>query len=111
MQHAESNFQIAAVRLLRTYGFFCFSIPNGTRLSRSQARIAKAEGLLAGVSDVIILLRQKPVFVEFKTPAGRWTQQETQKTFEREVKARGYDYQIWDSWPQVETFINEHRGK
>lgn len=64
---------------------------------------------MAGVSDVIVSLNKKTVYVEFKTPSGRWTQQETQKDFEREIKARGHEYYLWDSWQQVEDFINTRR--
>lgn len=111
MQHSESSFQICAVRMLRTAGYFLFSIPNGTKLSASQARIAKSEGLLPGVSDIIILLKNRPIFVEFKNLNGKGKQQQTQKNFEKEVKSRGFDYVIWDDWKKVEKFIKDHRNE
>ena len=111
MIHQESNFQIAAVRILRTNGYYCFSVPNGQRLERKRARIAVAEGLLSGVSDIVILLKQKPVFVEFKSLTGKWWQSDAQKKFQKEVQKRGFEYVIWDSWEQVEQFINEHRNE
>lgn len=106
MQHGESAFQINAVRMLRAAGFTCFSVPNGTKLSRSQARIAVAEGLTAGVADLIILLPNRAVFVEFKNPNGKGRQTPPQRAFEETVTALGFDYFIWDEWAQVEAFIN-----
>lgn len=110
MMHPESNFQIAAVRMLRANGYYCFSVPNGQRLERKRAKIAVAEGLLAGASDIIILLKQKPVFVEFKSLTGKGFQSAHQKAFQKEVEARGYEYAIWNSWEQVEAFINANRS-
>lgn len=110
MMHPESNFQIAAVRMLRTNGYYCFSVPNGQRLERTRAKIAVAEGLLAGVSDIIILLKLRPVFVEFKSLTGKGRQSADQKAFQKEVEARGYEYAIWNSWEQVEAFINANRS-
>lgn len=107
MIHAESNFQQMAVRMLRANGFYCFSVPNGTQLKPTQSRIAKAEGMLAGVSDVIILLPGgRTVFVEFKNPNGKGRQSPAQRDFEENVLAFGFEYLLWSEWKQVEDFIN-----
>ena len=110
VMHPESSFQIAAVRMLRANGYYCFSVPNGQRLERTRAKIAVAEGLLAGVSDIIILLRGRLLCVEFKNPTGKWKQSADQKAFENKVRQLGHDYAIWHSWAQVEAFINENRS-
>lgn len=109
MQHGESNFQQLAVRMLRAAGFTCFSVPNGTKLSRSQARIAVAEGMTAGVADLIVLLPGRAVFAEFKNPNGKGRQSPPQRAFEDTVKALGFDYFIWDGWDKVEAFIALHQ--
>lgn len=109
MQHAESHFQQAVVRMLRAQGFYCFSVPNGTKLSPTQARVAKAEGVLPGVSDLIILLPKRAVFVEFKNPNGKGRQSPPQRAFEENVKALGFDYLIWDSWSAAEAFIRTNK--
>lgn len=109
MQHGESSFQIAAVRMLRAEGFTLFSVPNGAKLSPSQARIAVAEGLTAGVSDVILLLPKRTIFVEFKNPNGKGRQSPPQRQFEETIKSLGFDYLIFDGWDKVEAFIKNHR--
>lgn len=109
MLHGESRFQQAAVRMLRNNGYFCFSVPNGAKLSQTQARIAKAEGVMKGVSDLIVLLPHEPIFVEFKNPNGKGRQSPEQKAFEQAVKDLGYRYFVWDSWEKVEQFINSYK--
>lgn len=113
MQFLESNFQTNIVRLLRTQGFYVFAVPNAGsgKLSLRQGALLKREGLLAGVSDLIIVLQNKIIFVEIKNPNGKGRQSENQKEFEQEIKKRGHDYFIWDSWPQVEAFIKENKDK
>ena len=107
MQHGESAFQIAVVRFLRSLGYQVFSVPNGTRLKPSQARIAKAEGLTAGVSDLVIMLpKGQIVFVELKNPNGKGRQSDGQKEFERVCRSLGFEYKIWQSWEDVESFTN-----
>lgn len=52
----------------------------------------KNMGMLPGVSDTIIILPNKTLFVEFKTPDGR--QQQNQIDFENDVKKLGHEYHI-----------------
>lgn len=107
MQHGESAFQIAVVRFLRSLGYQVFSVPNGTRLKPSQARIAKAEGLMAGVADLVIMLpKGQIVFVELKNPNGKGCQSGAQKEFQLCCKSLGFEYKIWNSWEEVESFTN-----
>ena len=104
--YAESNFQKQVVRYLKLNNIFCFSVPNGTKLKASQARIAKAEGMTAGVSDLIVLLPQgKAVFIELKNPNGKGVQSDNQKEFERVAGNLGFEYHIWDNWDEVESFV------
>ena len=110
MIHAESNFQQAVVRFLRLNGFYCFSVPNGTKLSHTQARVSVREGVLSGVSDIIIVLKNRVVFAEFKSPTGTGRQSAAQKDFQKEVTDRGHEYVIWSDWKPVEKFINENKG-
>lgn len=111
MQHGESAFQIAVVRFLRSLGYQVFSVPNGTRLKPSQARIAKAEGLTAGVSDLVIMLpKGQIVFVELKNPNGKGRQSDGQKEFEGVCRSLGFEYKIWQSWADVESFVKRTAG-
>lgn len=109
MQYFESAFQQSAVRLLRASGYFCFAVPNARKTANvRQGAILKAEGVLAGVSDLIIVLKDRVVFVEFKTLTGKGRQSESQKVFQKEIKSRNHEYLLWDSWNKVEQFINDN---
>lgn len=110
MQHTESSFQIGVVRFLRSQGFYVFAVPNGQRLTLKRAIIAKREGLLSGVSDLIIVLKNRVVFVEIKNPNSTGRQSESQRIFEEEVEARGHEYLIWQTWNEVEAFVNAERA-
>ena len=110
MQYFESAFQQNAVRLLRANGFFVFAVANARKVANvRQGAKLKAEGVLAGVSDLIIVLKDKVVFVELKTLTGKGRQSESQKAFQKEIESRGHTYLLWDSWEKVERFINENK--
>ena len=68
-----------------------FSVPNEGR-NKLETIHKKATGMLAGVSDLIILLPNRVVFVEVKTDVGR--QSEHQIRFEQTVKALGLEYYL-----------------
>lgn len=107
MFYAESQFQRAIIKYLRLKNIFVFSIPNGVKLKLSQAKIAVAEGLYRGCSDLILLLPKRAVFVEVKNPNGKGRQSDSQKEFEEKVKSLGFEYYIWDSWKQVDEFVGK----
>ena len=110
-QHEESRFQQQVVAMLRAHGVFCFSVPNGAKRKETAARIAKAEGLLSGVADLIILLSGgRTLFVEFKNPNKTGTQFKSQREFQKTVKTLGFSYVIWDNWIQVQDFINSYNS-
>lgn len=66
-----------------------FSVPNDGKNLKEQLR-KKATGLLAGVSDLILIHGGKVYFIEVKDEKG--TQRPTQKEFEAEVKKQGFKY-------------------
>lgn len=108
MLYGESQFQQAVVRYLRLNNIFVFSVPNGVKLKLTQARIAVAEGLSRGCSDVIVLLpKGRAVFVEFKNPNGKGRQSDSQKEFEQKVKELGFEYYVWNNWDIVEKFVKD----
>lgn len=111
MRHDEENFQIGVVRALKYAGHFVFAVPNGNRNNPIQGHKYKIMGQMAGVSDLILLLpKGKVYFIELKNPNGKGKQSPSQRDFEDNVRAYGHDYLIWDSWKQVEQFINAHRA-
>lgn len=110
--YQESQFQRAIIKYLRIQNIFCFSVPNGMRLSIIQSKIAKAEGVMHGVADIIILLPNgKTIFAEIKNPNGKGAQSKYQKEFEQKVKSLGFEYYIWDNWKQVDEFVGGINGK
>lgn len=62
MKHKESDTQIACVRWFRLQyprlAMLLISIPNGGRRDVITGKILKAEGAVAGASDLILLLRR-----------------------------------------------------
>ena len=109
MRHDEENFQIGVVRMLRMAGHFVFAVPN-TRYNAKEGHRFKIMGQMPGVSDLILLIPSgKVFFIELKNPNGTGRQSTTQREFEDTVRAFGHTYLIWDSWKQVEQFINAHR--
>ena len=66
-----------------------FSVPNESRNARENMQ-KKATGLMAGVSDLIVVLPGKVLFVEVKTDTGR--KSKNQKTFKEIVSNLGFDY-------------------
>lgn len=109
MRKDEANFQVGVVRFLRMAGHYVFAVPNGGSRNLKEAVNLKAQGVLAGVSDLIILLPGKVYFVELKNPNGKGRQSPAQREFEEAVKGYGQEYLLWDNWAQVEQFVNAHR--
>lgn len=99
--------------MLKGAGHFVFAVSNGWgKMNARQAYRAKLEGIMPGVSDLIVLLPNRKVyFVELKNPNGKGRQSPAQRDFEQEVRAMGHEYLIWDKWTQVEQFINAHRAE
>ena len=63
MKHIESRLQIACVRWFRIaypkYKLMLFSVPNGGKRTLMEAIIMKNEGVVSGVSDLILLIGRK----------------------------------------------------
>jgi hypothetical protein len=81
-----------------------FAVPNGGLRSKHEAMKLKSTGVVAGVSDLIVLLPNRCLFIEVKTDVGR--QSDKQKEFEQIVKKLGFDYQLVRSLDDFLTFIN-----
>jgi hypothetical protein len=66
-----------------------FSVPNDSSNAIEQQRKVNT-GLLAGVSDLIVLRNNETIFIEVKTSTGR--QSPKQKEFEERVNLLGFKY-------------------
>jgi len=69
-----------------------FAVPNGGTRNVLEAKNLKLTGSMAGVSDLIVLLNNKCLFVELKIEKG--IQSDVQKTFEERVKNLGFEYHL-----------------
>jgi len=69
-----------------------FAVPNGGKRNPVEAMKLKATGLVSGVSDLIVVTKEKVLFIELKLPKGK--QQKTQKEFQSDVTNLGYEYHI-----------------
>ena len=101
--------QVACVRWFRSeyprMACRLFAVPNGGIRNKVTAGKLKAEGVTAGVSDLILLHRNSRfggLLIEMKTAHGR--QSEAQKLWQKEVEEAGYKYVVCHS---IEEFINE----
>lgn len=130
---SEESIQSEANRwLTNTHGLknsnpraILFSVPNeiammirgvlfDTRLPKSKidqiiaivSQKLKNMGLKAGVSDTIVVLPNKVLFIEFKTKTGY--QSEGQKEFEKIVTDNKHEYYIVRSLDQFKEIINSY---
>ena len=69
-----------------------FSVPNETAAGYLEMRKLKLTGLFSGVSDLIVVMPNRLLFVEVKTPVGR--QSVKQKYFEKLVTNLGFNYHL-----------------
>ena len=114
-QHKESELQIQCVR------WFAYEYPHlrmllyhpkneGTANGRVRGAIAKAEGVVAGVADLILQAPSTDGFsclaIEMKTPAGRQSQE--QKLFERYITAANGKYVIVRSFDDFKSIVMEY---
>ena len=92
--HSEHEEQVALVQWFRDNfkepDYIIFAVPNGgTRVGR-EASSLKAEGVKAGVSDLIILTHGKALFLEMKKLDGKVSK--VQEEFSKNVEYLGFDY-------------------
>ena len=96
-RHIESGIQMECVRLFRLFypWYLVFSVPNGGSRNAREAAILSAEGVMPGVSDLIVLAKGRVLFVEMKSPKGRQTRY--QKEFQARVEDMGFKYAVCHS--------------
>ncbi len=88
-----------------------FAVPNGSHLAGTAAQRAiqvntlKAEGMLGGVSDLILVADNGVYFLEAKAKDG--SQRPNQKEFEALVKAMGYKYFIFRSLGEFRAIVEQ----
>jgi hypothetical protein len=89
----ESKIQYQICQWLQGQGIYFFAVQNELAGSNGRAmQFAISLGLRPGVSDLVVLLPSRIVFIEVKTATGR--QSEHQKRFEARVKELGFEYYV-----------------
>lgn len=109
-RHDESNLQMTCVRWFRLQypemAGLLFAVPNGSKRGKVTAAILKAEGALAGVSDLLFLMPAGTcpyLCIEMKTKTGR--QSPAQKEFQNNVEAVGARYALVRSFDEFVSLI------
>lgn len=115
MRHEESELQRSCVKWFRykysTLKPLLFAVPNGGFRNVREASIMKAEGVVAGVSDLILLLPRQgfhALCIEMKTQKGK--QSDNQKEFALAVGAEGYKYVICRSFDEFMEVVTNYIG-
>lgn len=109
----EHRIQCACVNWFRyQYPHFrhnLFAVPNGGRRDEVTAAKLKAEGVLAGVADLILLKSNADygaLLIEMKTRKGR--QAETQKQWQSLIEKDGYHYVVCRSLDDFTKEVNQY---
>ena len=106
----EHQIQCACVKWFNLqypeYRGLLFAVPNGGARSKATAGKLKAEGVVAGVSDLILLVphlypggyTKHGLCIEIKTQKG--TQSKEQKEWQKKVWMKGYNYVVCRSFEE-----------
>ena len=92
IKNNEAQIQILVVEWFRRLypQYLIYSCPNEATYQRSP--YYKLLGMLPGASDIIMVLKDKVFFLEFKDTKGR--QSDYQKQFQVKVELLGFEYHI-----------------
>lgn len=80
--------------------FEYYAVPNGGLRNIRVAAQLKAEGVKAGVSDLVLLFSYgKSFYAEVKTKTGK--QSDSQKDFQQRIERLGFAYLLWRSVDEI----------
>lgn len=85
--------------------YVIYSVPNERKNKRELAGLI-ATGLMGGVSDLVVLLQNRSLYVEVKD--GNNTQQPNQKDFEKQVTDLGFKYYLVRSLDDFKKIIEKY---
>lgn len=109
MKTTEHKLQCAVARYLDhaiPYGTaIWFSVPNGGQRSKATAGKLRAEGVKAGVADLIVIAPHGVLAIELKTDTGR--QSQSQRGWQSALEDVGHTYRICRSIDEVEEALRE----
>lgn len=118
MTHEESILQRSCIKDFRDiypkYELVMFAVGNGGKRGAVEAAIMKAEGVTAGVADVLFLVPNKHyhgLCIEFKTRSKSSRQSDHQKAWQAAIEPQGYKYAIVrdaeEFWDLVTGYLSE----
>jgi hypothetical protein len=111
--HPESLLQANIVATLSLHRIYCFAVSNellgATKGAARKMAIFKAMGLRSGVSDLVVILPGRVLFLEVKTPTGR--QSPAQKVFQEIVESLGHYYVLVRSVDEALAAVKNNHGK
>lgn len=119
MNQEEHNLQCACVKWFayqhpELQGLL-FAVPNGSYRNKATAGKLKAEGVVAGVADLILLtpcitidgvMAFHGLCIEMKTKTGK--QSPEQKKWQYKVMQHGYDYQVARSLDEFILIVDQY---
>lgn len=114
MKHVESQIQRNCVKWFRLVypklSRLLFAVPNGGKRGIREAAIMKAEGVVAGVADLLLLVpkgEHHALGIEMKTSKGK--QNENQKLWQEDFEKAGGKYVVCRCFDEfrsaVETYL------
>ena len=110
MRHLESKLQQTCVRWFRLqypqYSLLLFAVPNGGYRRALEAKIMQSEGVIAGVSDLILMIpnaRYCALCIEIKYGKGKQT--DAQKKWQKAVTEQGYQYVVINNFDDFKLAI------
>ena len=86
-----------------------FAVPNGGRRDHITGARLKAEGVVAGVADLLLLVpsqQHHALCIEMKTVKGR--QSPAQKEWQQHAETHGYRYEVVRDFETFERVVSEH---
>jgi hypothetical protein len=99
----EAKLQAEIVQLLQKAGIYFFSVPNEGSQNKVRTMSLMGMGLRPGASDLVLVLKNRIVFMEVKTRDGK--QSPAQERFESRVKELGHEYVVVRNLNDVELFV------
>ena len=109
--HREHDIQSACVRYFRAqypqYKLNLFAVPNGGRRDKVSGALLKEEGVIPGVSDLVLLLSRRgyhALLIEMKTKDGG--QSLTQKQWQQHIERFDYKYMVCRSFDEFKDTID-----
>lgn len=82
-----------------------FAVPNGGHRNAFEGAILKSEGVIRGVSDMILAVAGGPYFIELKKPDGSNNQSDEQKEFQKQIENEGFIYVLKNDIEDLKKFI------